>query len=116
MAHAQQRAVRKIQSSMEADEGEMNRRSFLNQILKAAVGATILPPATTYARRWVRVRDVIVPETCGFITKVEFSHLTFEELNKMVFDLARARVIERANLDVAQQREFVDSFFFGKPI
>lgn len=32
----------------------MNRRSFLAAILKAGVGAAILPAATTYARRWVR--------------------------------------------------------------
>lgn len=34
----------------------MNRRSFLAAILKAGVGAAILPAATTYARRWVRGR------------------------------------------------------------
>lgn len=31
----------------------MNRRGFLSSMLKAGVGAMILPPALTYARRWV---------------------------------------------------------------
>lgn len=30
----------------------MNRRGFLGAMLKAGVGAMILPPAVTYARQW----------------------------------------------------------------
>lgn len=30
----------------------MNRRGFLDSILKAGVAAMILPPALTYARKW----------------------------------------------------------------
>lgn len=36
----------------------MNRRGFLNSILRAGVSAAILPPATTYLRSaWRRERD-----------------------------------------------------------
>lgn len=34
----------------------MNRRGFLDSILKAGVGAMILPSAVTYARAWKRSR------------------------------------------------------------
>ncbi len=30
----------------------MNRRSFLTSLIKASVGCSILPAATTYARTW----------------------------------------------------------------
>lgn len=38
----------------------MNRRGFLTQLLKAGVGAAILPSATTYARRWVRTASGVL--------------------------------------------------------
>ncbi len=32
----------------------MNRRGFLQSIIKAGVGAAILPSAVTYGRKWVK--------------------------------------------------------------
>ena len=40
----------------------MNRRSFLSALLKAGVAAAVLPAATTYARRWVKERGLILPD------------------------------------------------------
>lgn len=36
----------------------MNRRGFLDSILKAGVGAMILPTAVTYARTWKRSKYI----------------------------------------------------------
>lgn len=40
----------------------MNRRSFLSQILKAAVAPMMLPAAVTYARAWKAVGGVWRPD------------------------------------------------------
>lgn len=40
----------------------MNRRGFLQAILRAGVAAAILPSALTYKRKWKQVESLIVPE------------------------------------------------------
>lgn len=82
----------------------MNRRSFLGDMLKAGVGAMLLPSATTYARRWVRTNDIwaATPSpvildsqlTCGSISRCQIKHLTAAEMEKL----------------------FVQDFFYGKSI
>lgn len=51
----------------------MNRRGFLGAMLKAAVGAAILPAAATYARRWARAKDapLYVPGYEAWVTDPE---------------------------------------------
>ncbi len=39
----------------------MNRRGFLSSILKAGVGAMILPSALTYQRNWIKSTDLYLP-------------------------------------------------------
>lgn len=39
----------------------MNRRGFLDTLLKAGVGFSILPAATTYARLWKAERLPVIP-------------------------------------------------------
>jgi hypothetical protein len=43
----------------------MNRRGFLNKVLRSGVAAAILPSALTYSRQWVITDGVYVPE--GFV-------------------------------------------------
>lgn len=44
----------------------MNRRGFLGALLKAGIGAAILPPALTYARKWkATASGVVVPVPVG---------------------------------------------------
>lgn len=40
----------------------MNRRNFLSSILKAGIGAAILPSAVTYARKWIKTETLFIPQ------------------------------------------------------
>lgn len=93
----------------------MNRRSFLADMLKAGVGAMILPPAVTYARHWK-------PTPAGILTCRDFStwlvstHFMFDDLGRKMleevvpfdpFTLPLPARITRENLS----REFMKTFF-----
>lgn len=48
----------------------MNRRGFLNALLKAGAGFSILPPATTYARIWRAQRFPDLQWKCAILPTV----------------------------------------------
>lgn len=51
----------------------MNRRGFLQAVLKAGIAAAILPSAVTYTRRWVKT-----PERCLYGINPEWIDAPFE--------------------------------------
>lgn len=65
----------------------MNRRGFLSGIIKAGVAAAILPPALTYARKWVKPSDQLIFRVhiadCGLITQCRVVCPTPEQLEEI---------------------------------
>lgn len=93
-----------------------NRRGFLSTLLKAGVGFSILPAATTYARTWKKQRhlwvvgweDLEVAGTGGVLQFTESNCLGFYEI------LARcSKVIEQPD---GSAQAFFDTIFQNKPI
>lgn len=69
--------LRQVLNTIEEKESlQMNRRSFLSQILQASVGAAFLPSAVTYARTWKKpVKDYLWrPEEYGSMSLLFISY------------------------------------------
>lgn len=99
----------------------MNRRGFLGAMLKAGVGAMLLPSATTYARRWVEsssgIRYVEPKLIVPFWSQTMRSSLLVDQGYLEALKQVRpfCPVFETKE-SIAAQKAFVQDFFFSKPI
>lgn len=57
----------------------MNRRGFLSSILSSGIAFSVLPPAVTYARQWVKPRSIFVP--CQFTQYLIDSQARYEAVS-----------------------------------
>jgi hypothetical protein len=100
----------------------MNRRSFLDRLAKAALGFSILPPATTYSRVWRVERPPVHlvaywDQSLCATRCYDDSYVEFVESNMGIYSQLEkcGKVVERID-PTAMETAFWETLFLNLPI